>query len=124
MNTRLLIRMTTPVVVTSLLLLAVGVGAAWHVHRFQRSVSDELRSNVSSMRAAEELEILFREIRTQLDHFLITKDRKYLEAVPAFRQETERWLAEAERWGVEPREQELTTRARAGHQRFFAEMDR
>jgi signal transduction histidine kinase len=123
MNTRLLIRMTTPVVATSLLLLAVGVGAAWYVHRLQRSVSDELRANVSSMRAAEELEILVREIRTQLDHFLMTKDRKYLETVPAFRQETERWLAEAEYWGVETREQELTARARAGHQRFFAEMD-
>ena len=58
-----------------LLLLAVGVGAAWHVHRMQKTVSTGLRANVSGMRAAEELEILVWQIRTQLDHFLITGER-------------------------------------------------
>jgi signal transduction histidine kinase len=124
MNARLVFRMTAPVVGTSLLLLAGGVGAAWYVHRLQQSVSEDLRSNVPAMRSAEELEIVVRETRTQLDHFLITNDRKYLDAVPGFRPETERWLAQAERWSLTDREKNLTGRARAGYERFLEESDR
>jgi signal transduction histidine kinase len=119
MNARFLFRLTAPVVATSLLLLALGVGTAWYVQRLQKAVSDDLRANVSSMRAAEELEIVVRELRTQLDHFLITGDHKYLENLSAFVPETERWLAEAERWSLTPREQELTSRARAGHRKML-----
>src|SRR5271156_6768996 len=98
MNTRLLLPITAPLVVTSLLLLTVGAVAAWYVQHLQKSVSEGLLANVSATRAAEELEILVREIRTRLDHFLITGDRKEIEAVSAFFPEAERWLSEAERW--------------------------
>ena len=40
MNVRMMIRLTAPVVATSLLLLAVAVGAAWHVHYLEQSISD------------------------------------------------------------------------------------
>src|SRR5258708_15715681 len=124
MNTRLILRMTAPVLLTSFLLLAVGVGAAWYVHRLEKSVSEDILINVSSVRAAEELEIDVREIRTQLDHYLLTGDRKYLDAIPMFRVETDRWLTEAERWSTTEHEKELTGRARQGHERFYADLDR
>ena len=98
MTTRLIIRLTAPVVASSLLLLAVGVGAAWYVHDLERSVSKEIRTNVSSVRAAEEVEIDIREIRTRLDRYLLTGDRKSLEAIAGFQPETDHWLTEAERW--------------------------
>jgi signal transduction histidine kinase len=122
MNKRLLLRLTGPVVAISLLLLAMGVGTAWHVGRWQKAVASDLRVNVSGVRAAEELEILVRETRTRLDHYLITGDRKYLAAVPALRPDSERWLAEAERWADTPREQELMTRAKKGIARFWQEL--
>ena len=90
MNSRLILRLTAPVTATSLLLLAVGVGTAWYVHSMQQSLNDALLDNASSMRAAEELDILLHEIRTKLDHFLITGDPKYLKETAAFRQETDR----------------------------------
>src|SRR6516162_5774309 len=102
-----MMRMTAPVVVTSMLLLVVGVGAAWYVHRLQHRVSDELKSNVSSLRAAEELVIAWHEVRTLLDHYLLTGDPKYLAAVPALQPRTEQWLAEAERWGTASNEKEM-----------------
>src|SRR5689334_15174885 len=107
MNARLTLRVTAPVVAISLLLLAVGVGAAWQVQRLQKSVSHDLRVRVSGVRAAEELEILVREARTRLDHFVLTADRKDLDKVFQLRPETERWLSEAERAGVTPHEQQL-----------------
>src|SRR5271154_1992165 len=58
MSSRLIVRVTAPVVAISLLLLAVGIGAAWQVQRWQKRVSQDLRVNVSGMRAGEELEIL------------------------------------------------------------------
>jgi two-component system sensor histidine kinase HydH len=122
-TSRLMVRMTAPVVVTSLLLLVVGVGAAWYVHRLQHRVSDELKANVSSLRAAEELVIALHEIRTLLEQFLLTGDRKYLDEVPKLRDKTDQWLTEAERWGTGSSEQEMMNRARRGHRQFFVEMD-
>ncbi len=121
MTTRLIIRLTAPVVATSLLLLAVGVGAAWYVHDLEKSTSEEFRSKASSVRAAEEVEIDVREIRTQLDHYLLTGDRKYLEAIRGkYLAETDHWLSEAERWATTEREKKLTAQARQGHDRFYA----
>ena len=122
MTSRLLVRMTAPLVAMSVLLLVVGVGAAWYVHHLQSRVSAELKANVSSLRAAEELVITLQEIRTLLDHFLLTGEEKYLDAVPPLRARTEKWLAEAERWGTGSNEREMMRQARRGHEQFFAEM--
>ena len=124
MASNLAFRLIAPLVAVSLLLLAVGVGAAWHVHRMQRTVSTGLRANVSGMRAAEELEILVWQIRTQLDYFLITGERQHLEASAAFRQEADRWLTEAERFSLTPYEEQLTARARHGYGLFLTELGR
>jgi signal transduction histidine kinase len=124
MNTRLVLRMAAPAVAVSLLLLAVGVGTAWQVQRWQKNLSAELRANVSGVRAAEELEIAVRETRARLDRFLITGEKKYLEGAPALRADAGHWLAQAERWSLTPQERDLMTRARKGYQRFLAELDR
>ena len=123
MNSRLLLRLTAPVAATSLLLLAVGVGTAWYVHAMQQGLNDALLDNASSMRAAEELDILLHEVRARLDYFLITGDRKYLEEAAAFRADTDHWLTEAERWSGDPREKAFMKRARAGHERFYDELN-
>jgi two-component system sensor histidine kinase HydH len=116
--------MTAPVMATSFLLLTVGVGAAWYVHRLEKTVAEDILVNVSSVRAAEELEIYVREIRTQLDHYLLTQNKDYLDAIPPFHEKTERWLTEAERWSMTDHEKHLTKRARAGHERFYTDLKR
>jgi hypothetical protein len=42
------------------------------------TVSRDWRVTVAGIRAGEELEIVVREARTRLDHFLIACDQKYL----------------------------------------------
>jgi two-component system, NtrC family, sensor histidine kinase HydH len=123
MNARFILRMTAPVVAISLLLLAFGVGAAWYVHGWQKTVSRDLRVTVAGIRAGEELEIVVREARTRLDHFLITDDPKYLRSVPELRAETEHWLGEAERWSITPHERQLMIRVREGNQVFWGELE-
>src|SRR5687767_2311968 len=123
MDTGLLLRMTAPTAAVGLLLLVVGTGAAWHVHTTQRENALTLQVNVSSMRAAEELEIAVRELRTRVLHFQLSGDRAHLHTVHRLRPEIDRWLAEAIRWAVTPHEQKLMRRVRSGLAEFFAELD-
>lgn len=118
----LLVRMTAPLVAVSVLLLLLGTVTAWHVHRLQKSAADILL-NVASVRAAEELEIGLREIRTKINQFLLTGDRQYLAAVPVQRQQTDRWLREAVERATTEREQALMAAVQHGYQRFLAEFD-
>ena len=122
-TSRLIVRLTAPLVAMSLLLLVVGVAAAWYVHHMQSRGATELTSNVSSLRAAGELVIVLKEMRTLLENYLLTGDQKYLDAVPPLRATTAKWLAEAERWGTGTSEQEMMKQARRGHELFFAQMD-
>jgi signal transduction histidine kinase len=108
----------------SLLPLGVGLVTAWNEHQSQQQVSDALATNVASMRAGEELAIDLRDVRTQLERFLVSGDRSHLEAVPGIRRQADYWLTEAERTAVTPREKELIARVKDGYGRFFAEFDR
>ncbi|HEY8503807.1 MAG TPA: ATP-binding protein [Gemmataceae bacterium] len=117
-------RLTAPIFAVSILLLGLGVGAAWHVHRLQRSNSDLLADNFVGMRAAQKLEIGIREVHTQFGRFLINGDRKHLDRVPTLREQTEYWLGEAERSAKTEEEVELMARVRAGYDHFFREYDR
>jgi len=124
MNRRLLRHLTIPVVPISVLLLVVGIWAAWRVQRLQERVSLEVRENVSAMRAAEELEILVREFWSRLQQFRISGDRRPVEAMGAFRAEMDRWVAEIDHWSFTPREHELSARVRQGWDSFSGEMER
>ena len=112
MKSRLFRRLTIPVVPISVLLLCVGVWAAWRVQHLQERVSREVRENVSAMRAAEELEILVRELRTRVEHFRISHDRRQIEAIGTIREKMDHWMTEIERWSFTPREHELSAHAR------------
>lgn len=122
-GSRLMLRIAAPVVAVSGMLLALGAVAAWYVHELQDSSSDILVVNVSSVRAAEEIEIGMREVRTLLNRFLRSGDRKYLEACRPIREETHHWMGEAERLSTTPKETELMSQARRGYEQFFREFD-
>jgi signal transduction histidine kinase len=116
--------MVAPIMAISAIPLIVGVAAAWKVHTSQRQATRTLALDVAGIRAGEEVAIGIRDVRTQLHRFLLTGDRKHLAAVPGLQQETDRWLAEAERAAVTPREQELIAQVKKGYQHFFAEYHR
>ncbi len=123
MKTRLMMGMATPVLVMSVIPLLIGGVFAWYVHRSQKKASEVLAANVASMRAGEELAIGIRDVRTQLERFLLSGDRKQLDAVPGLRDETAPWLTKAERAARTDRERELIARVKAGYERFFREFD-
>jgi two-component system sensor histidine kinase HydH len=124
MTARFVGPLTAPVVVLATLLLVIALGSAWYVRALQRSSAELIASNVSSMQAAQELEISVREVRSQFTRYLITQDEGHLKLIPGLKERTHQALAEAERLAQTPEEQRLMRRTRQGFERFFAEYER
>jgi signal transduction histidine kinase len=124
MSTRLVVRVTAPVLVISGLLLMIGVVGAWYVQRMQRAVSEDLLWNVHTMRAAEELEIYLREAGRHLNLFRITGKAGHLEKVSKLRPEADYWLKKAKELAVSAREKEMMTQATRNYDLFFQQFDR
>ncbi len=121
MKMRFFAPMTWPILTLSILSLACGILSAWLVYHSQREASTALAQNAASMRAAEELVIALRDVRHELHLFLITGDRRHLDAVPKLRETTDDWLKEAERTVVTEKGHELIGHVRQGYDRFFAD---
>src|SRR6476619_5840002 len=65
MTSRVVTRLTAPIATLSVLLLALAVIAAWYVHDMQERSSGPIAMSVSSVTAAQELEISIREVAAQ-----------------------------------------------------------
>jgi signal transduction histidine kinase len=63
MNQRLLLRITAPAVAIGVVLFAACLFSMRYIHRLQTSLADVLAENVTSLRAAQELEIRVRQLR-------------------------------------------------------------
>jgi signal transduction histidine kinase len=112
-----------PVAVVSVLLLVTAVGSAWYIRNLQQSVATMLGDHVTSMRAAQELELSVRDLKNQGVRYLISSDPKQLEAIPRLRARTMDALARAEAVALTEPEQVLMARTRSGLQSFFTEYD-
>lgn len=67
-----------PTLAVSGLLLAVGLGGAWYVHRANRDVSDSLDENLASAQSSERLVLGIREVRLELSRFIDTSEPSHL----------------------------------------------
>lgn len=124
MNQRLVSRLAVPIALLSGLMLLTAIASAWHLRSLQHSVAGLITNHVDSVRAAQELEISIREVRTQLDRYLITADRRHLESVPRLRKRTAAALEAAELASTTSTEEALMRRTRAGYDHFFVEYDK
>jgi len=120
MHLRSKVVLTTAVI--GLALLILGVSGGWYVLRLQRLNSQVLDVNVSSIRAAEEIEMVVREMRHELDRFLLTRDRDHLVSPLEKKQDVEAWLEQASLLSVSEGEAALVAKIRRGLDEFFAEL--
>jgi signal transduction histidine kinase len=79
MNRRILIQITTPAVLIGLLLLGSCLAGAWYVSRLQTKLSDVLRENVASQKAAQELEIRLRQLQYHSLIYLMEPNARHRE---------------------------------------------
>jgi two-component system, NtrC family, sensor histidine kinase HydH len=113
-----------PIAAVSALLLTSAVGTAWYVRHMQATTARVLAENVNSMRAAQELELSVRDLRSQGVRYLLTGNPKLLEPIPRQRERVADALTHAESLATTPAEQALMRRTRAGLVAFSTEYDR
>jgi two-component system sensor histidine kinase HydH len=115
--------MSWPVFLLSVLLLLTGAGSAWYVNHLYQDLSQVVELNVASVRAAEELEIGLREIRSQLNEYIHgSADIDQLQLESLF-QNTNFWLAEADRLATTAQEREIIVRLKQGYRHFMDSMN-
>jgi signal transduction histidine kinase len=124
MNDQLTTRLILPLALLGGLLLLIAGGSAWYVRDMQQRVAGPIGTSVASVRAAQELEISAREVRTHISRYLITGERKYLATVPQLQQRTAEALARAEQAAGTPEEDTLMRQVRRGYENFFTQYEK
>ena len=115
-------RIIVPTAVIGSVLLILGVSGGWYVLRLQRLNSQILDVNVSSIRAAEEMEMVAQEMRHELDRFLLTDDRGHLARALEKEPDVGAWLKQARMLSASDREEALVAKIQRGLDEFFARL--
>lgn len=115
-------RITLYFAAIALLLIILGASGAWYVLRLQRLNSQILDINVSSIRAAEETEIVVLEMRYELDRFLLTQDRGYLARALEKERAVESWVDRARGLSASERGKFLVAGIHRGLDEFFTRL--
>ena len=81
MNHRLLIRVTAPAVAIGLLLFATCLYSIHSINHLQANLADIVAENVTSLQAAQELEIRVRQMRYHTMLYLVDPTEKRLRRI-------------------------------------------
>jgi signal transduction histidine kinase len=124
MNSRLFLRVIAPAVAVGLLLLAACLAGARYINRLQQNLADILRDNVTSLQAAQELEIRVRQLRFRSLLYLMDPNPARLLPIEEAERQFEDALAVARQSALSPDEQECVRTIQAGYQQYQAEQAR
>lgn len=107
MNSMLLLKVAGPMILLSILSLTIGALAAYNVHEQQQENSELIAREVHGMFAVENVFLVGREIRREIDLFLRTGNREHLSNVDDFLKEAALSIGEAKQAARTPKEAEL-----------------
>ena len=96
MKSGVLWRLTAPIVGVSIVLLCIGVGSAWYVHRLDTEITERMSQYISGVAVVQTLVFDIRDTRANLRAYSGTEDHKYLDAVPDLLDKIEQDLSDAE----------------------------
>jgi two-component system sensor histidine kinase HydH len=121
MSQRVVRRIALPMIGLGLVLSALGIAAAWNVHKQQNISSELIAMEVSGVIAIEELHLEMREIRYQINLFLRTQNLNHLVEVARAHDAADELLATAKSLARADQEQELILKVERGYSKFFRE---
>jgi signal transduction histidine kinase len=124
MNRRILIQVTAPAVIISLLLFVACLVSAWYVNRLQGDMAAMLDENVSSLQAAKELESAARQIRFHCCLYLVDPDPGLLRNIAADEKRFGQSLRRAEEVALTAEERTQTRAIATGFARYRREFER
>ncbi len=111
-----------PLFGVSVLLLALGVVAAWNVRQQQTGVSELVAKDVHSMVLIHDLYIQMREARHLLNQYLRFGDESHLSGIQALQRETERLLNASQELAHDPEQQRLLAQVETGYREFVKQL--
>jgi two-component system, NtrC family, sensor histidine kinase HydH len=118
---RVVWNIAAPMIGLGAFLLALGVFAAWNVHKQQQTSSELVIREVRGMVAIDELHMAMREIRYQVNIFLRTYDPRHLLRVTELHAQADKLLLRAKGYARTDSEQELIGVVEEGYREFFEE---
>ncbi len=121
MHRSTVIKFILPLFGVSVLLLALGMIAAWNVHRQQVGVSDLVAQDVHSMGLIHDLYIQMREVRHLLNQYLRFGDDSYLVGIQGLQDETERLLQQSQELAHDPEQREKLAQVESGYREFVTQ---
>lgn len=122
MNYSLLIRIAKPAVFAGFLLLSACLLIAWHINRLERNLAQILSRNVTSLEAAQELEIRVRQLRNHCFLYLVEPTSDRLAPIEVDHQRFEAALAVARESAESDSERQSVAAIESGYHRYRDEL--
>jgi len=104
--------------VIAVCLVAVGALAIFTSHLLQQTSQAVLQENVSSLKAAEELELALLDQKGVVSSYLLSGDEQWLRQLEVKRQNFEQWFRKAQAVALTAKEQAILTRIRADYAHY------
>jgi signal transduction histidine kinase len=122
MNRHILLRITAPTLVIGLVLFGTAMASVWSINRLQRNLGNILSENVSSLVAAQDLEIRLRQLRFHSLMYLMDPIPARQAKMEKDHKEFERSLKAVRESINTPEEQKLIETVQSGYQRYRREL--
>src|SRR5260370_20790699 len=120
MNHRLLIRVTAPAVVIGLLLFATCLASIRYISHLQANLADILAENVTSLQAAQELEIRVRQMRFHTMLYLLDPEPGRLDPIMADQERFQEALKRAHRASTTEEDKEYVRAIESNYRNYQA----
>jgi signal transduction histidine kinase len=120
----MLIRVTAPTVVIGLLLFGTCLVSAWHINRLQTDMATILLQNVTSLEAAQELEITLRKLRFRCILYLLEPQPERLDFIVHEEEAFRKTLRQIRESAMTPAEQDCLQRIEGGYEQYRKELAR
>lgn len=124
MNRRLLLQITTPMVLIGLLLLGACLVSAWYVNKLQANLASILSQNVLSQEAAQELEIKVRQLRFHSFLYLIDPTAARREVIVKDHENFEKAFQVAKSTADTEPERRCVEEIEAGYKQYNTELEK
>ncbi|HEV3146811.1 MAG TPA: ATP-binding protein [Gemmataceae bacterium] len=122
MHRRILIPITVPILVISGVLCATCIVSVWYTHRMEVNQAQAVSHNVDNLKAAQELEIVLRQMRFHSFIYLADPWPDRLTKIEADDERFQMAINRAEDSAITPKQKQLVQNIRTGFDRYRDEL--
>lgn len=122
MNRRILLHLSGPIVMIGLVLFGAAMGSVWSIRRLQANLTSIVTYNVTSLEAAQELELHIRQVRFRSLLHVMDPRPEHEAAIIAAERAFESALNRAKKHVTDSREADLLHQIETGYARYRKEL--